>query len=393
MRARIALLLVVPALAAVAPSPAHAATARYCHGKLATIVGTSGNDTLSGKNPLGDVVWLGPGNDSFTGLGGNDTICGRDGRDAIYGGGGNDWIDGGAGKDLLFGGDGNDIVRGGGSADVILADAGDDTIIGGGGKSDTLSYGGSTESITVDGATRTVQAGVDGTDTYSTDVERVVGTQQADTMLGGDEVDWFDGLSGGDTIKGGGGDDVLRGRHATISGGDGDDLIRASGGTVHGGAGGDWLRLSYGSVGYGDAGADLFFLGAGRVTGFGGPDVDTFAVRAVKDAATIAGGGDGAVLTFRGFKRAVTVRLDRGTASWQGGSVRLSAIPVVRGTGHADVLVGSGRNDQLYGGGGDDRLMGGGGNDLLIGQAGRDYADGGAGGDVCVAEVRRRCEA
>lgn len=57
-----------------------------CKGRLATIVGTPGNDTLTGTK----------GRDVIKGLAQNDTLCGGDGYDVIEGNGGNDVIDGGA---------------------------------------------------------------------------------------------------------------------------------------------------------------------------------------------------------------------------------------------------------------------------------------------------------
>jgi Tol biopolymer transport system component len=89
-----------------------------CHGKIATIVGTSAAETLTG----------GPGPDIISGQGGKDTINGLDGKDTICGDAGKDKLNGGKGKDLLNGGKGNDKLNGG---------KGKDTCIGGKGKKDT----------------------------------------------------------------------------------------------------------------------------------------------------------------------------------------------------------------------------------------------------------------
>jgi Tol biopolymer transport system component len=89
-----------------------------CQGKVATIVGTSASETLSG----------GPNADIISGQGGKDTISGLDGKDVICGDAGKDKLNGGKGKDILNGGKGNDKLNGG---------KGKDTCIGGKGKKDT----------------------------------------------------------------------------------------------------------------------------------------------------------------------------------------------------------------------------------------------------------------
>jgi Tol biopolymer transport system component len=89
-----------------------------CHGKVATIVGTSASETLTG----------GPGADVISGQGGKDTVNGGGGKDTICGDAGKDKLNGQAGKDLLDGGKGNDKENGG---------KGKDTCIGGKGKHDT----------------------------------------------------------------------------------------------------------------------------------------------------------------------------------------------------------------------------------------------------------------
>jgi len=127
MRTRTTLLsvLALVAPAAVALAPPAVAAVPTCHGHAATIVGTSGNDTINGT-------------------GGRDVIVGRDGDDVIYGHGGNDVICGNAGADVLYGGYGNDRVYGGfdwihqvssGSSvlwgDTLRGGPGDDLLIGG----------------------------------------------------------------------------------------------------------------------------------------------------------------------------------------------------------------------------------------------------------------------
>lgn len=99
-----------------------------CDGRVATIVGTSGNDTLFGTE----------GPDVIAALQGDDTIWGADGDDVICGGKGNDVIYGGAGFDILFGAQGNDQIYAVHSASNradrrgarMFGGVGDDTIYG-----------------------------------------------------------------------------------------------------------------------------------------------------------------------------------------------------------------------------------------------------------------------
>src|SRR3990172_7888954 len=94
-----------------------------CNGMAATIIGTDGNDNLSGT-PASDIVSLGLGNDKFNGNGGDDVICGGPGNDQLKGNGGNDQI---------FGEDGNDDLQGGNDNDYMIGALGNDKIDGGNG--------------------------------------------------------------------------------------------------------------------------------------------------------------------------------------------------------------------------------------------------------------------
>ena len=103
-----------------------------------TIVGSSGDDTLTGGSDA-DLVIAGAGNDSVDGGGGadfilggqgNDTINGDAGSDTILGGGGSDAIDGGTNDDVLIGGHRNDTIRGDSGTDFIFGGVGRDSIDG-----------------------------------------------------------------------------------------------------------------------------------------------------------------------------------------------------------------------------------------------------------------------
>lgn len=96
-------------LAAGLVGVAPAAAATDCQGETATIVGTSGRDTLRGT--AGDDVIAGLGGaDRILGGGGADVICGDSGADYIRGNAGVDDIEGGSGRDRLLGGRDDDVI-------------------------------------------------------------------------------------------------------------------------------------------------------------------------------------------------------------------------------------------------------------------------------------------
>jgi Tol biopolymer transport system component len=101
-----------------------------CQGRVATIVGTPGDDVIKGTN----------GDDVIIGGDGNDIIRGRRGHDVICGQGGNDKLVGRAGRDILVGGNGDDILNGGKGRDRLFGGKGDDRLSGGKGR-DTLKGG------------------------------------------------------------------------------------------------------------------------------------------------------------------------------------------------------------------------------------------------------------
>lgn len=72
------ILAIVPIPLPIGP-PVTAAIERRCDGRVATIVGTNGPDSLTGAAGPDVIVALG-GDDTVRGLGGADAICGA-GRD------------------------------------------------------------------------------------------------------------------------------------------------------------------------------------------------------------------------------------------------------------------------------------------------------------------------
>lgn len=378
--------MVVGVLGALAP--AQAAATPTCRGLTATIVGTAGDDDLVGT-PLADVVWLGPGNDTFRGDSGNDIICGGAGRDAINGEYGNDIILGESGADRLAGGPGDDSLSGGTGADAFAGGAGNDRINGGRDR-DLLTYLTSLHPITVDGAAGTVDG--EGHDAYA-QVETVQGTADADVMVGGPGSDHFVGAAGADRLSGGGGADILEAAGGTMSGGTGDDLLIVTHGVARGDAGRDVLQLSLGARGYGGDGDDLFRSGIGASSAYGEAGLDSFLVQTPRAVPYLNGGADDDQVSFATFDRAVRIALGRGLATWaRTGKAQLRSINIAYGTRFGDTIRGSSGNDYLSGNGGRDALYGLGGTDILDGGKARDYGNGGRGSDICSTEVRRSCE-
>ena len=146
-----------------------------------TIVGTPGNDTLTGGN----------GNDVICGLGGNDVLTGGNGDDRLYGGSGNDRLDGGNGRDNLQGAAGTDTLVGGNDNDTMDGGSGNDSLNGGNGN-DTMDGGPGNDSL--DGGN---------------DNDTIVAGTGTDQLLGGnnnDSLNSVDGV-GGDSNNGGTGTD------------------------------------------------------------------------------------------------------------------------------------------------------------------------------------------
>ncbi len=98
--------------------------------------------------------------------------------------------------------------------------------------------------------------------------DTVVGTDQADVIVGGSGDDTIDGLEGNDWLHGGAGDD-------TINGDEGDDLVVGGDDNdiLNGGADDDTVYGSYGDdIIFGDAGTDHLFGGEGNDSITGGLD-------------------------------------------------------------------------------------------------------------------------
>ncbi len=174
--------------------PESASASQYSSGGLrCTIVGTSGNDSISGTA-------------------GRDVICGLGGNDTINGLGGNDVLDGGAGNDTLVGGAGNDSLAGGSGTDTVsFVDV-------------------TTSSKSVAANLSTGLASGDGADSLTGD-ENLTGGAGNDTLTGDVNGNTLTGGAGNDTLVGGAGNDSLAGGTGTDAetGGVGIDSCDTSG--------------------------------------------------------------------------------------------------------------------------------------------------------------------
>lgn len=172
-----------------------------CDGRVATIVGTPGDDVLPGT-PGDDVIAALGGNDRILAGDGNDIVCagpgndfvrGQKGVDVLFGGGGRDIMFGNAGPDLLLGGDGNDVLWGGVGPDEIFAGAGNDTV-----------HAGHGHDVAVGGVGNDKLNG-------STGADELWGGQGKDTITGGKGFDELYGQGAEDLLTGGPGEDFLAG--------------------------------------------------------------------------------------------------------------------------------------------------------------------------------------
>lgn len=441
--------------------------------------GDAGDDVLNGGAD-NDSLDGGDGDDQLNGDGGDDNLRGGVGADAFDGGDGIDAVDyrnatsgvtadlqnsgvnagaeaigdtytnvedifgtsfddvlsGDSGANTLNGETGSDILSGRGGNDVINAGLGDDTLIGGAGADtlmgsdgfDTASYHDASTGVTVDLATPGNNTGDALGDTYS-GIEKFVGSDHGDSLLGNGSINELEGGSGNDILhgrggedilRGGAGDDVLQGDEAgdALFGGDGNDTASYAGAnsTVKaylddaasnaGIAAGDTFdsieNLSGGDFNdtlVGDANANTLDGGIGNdnLSGLGGDDVliggegdDELDGGTGADA--LQGGNGTDIASYRDATTGLTI--DFATPANNTGDaagdtfIEVENIygsefgDVISGDNLVNELRGYAGEDTLHGRGGDDTLTGGDGNDVLIGGSGADVISGGDGVDT-----------
>jgi hypothetical protein len=167
--------------------------APWCHGEMALIFGTTGDDTLIGTSDP-DVIHGLAGDDTIRGMAGDDLICGGDDDDTLYGNGGNDTLHGERGEDTLYGAGGADVLHGGGARDILRGQGGADILYGG--LSRDLLIGGNGNDQLHGGAAADDLRGNTGNDT-------LYGDGGTDTLTGGPGRDDLDGGPGTDTCHSG----------------------------------------------------------------------------------------------------------------------------------------------------------------------------------------------
>jgi hypothetical protein len=153
-----------------------------CFGRVLTILGTAGSDTLTGT-PGTDVIETLGGDDVVNGGAGDDLICGGDGVDSINGGAGADRALGKQGNDRIFLRSGADWAFGGPGADLLGGAFGADNLIGDGGRDRLL--------------------GANGND-------RLFGGLGNDVLFGGLGNDFLRGGKGRDRVRGGRGSNDVK---------------------------------------------------------------------------------------------------------------------------------------------------------------------------------------
>lgn len=282
---------------------------------MATINGTSGNDTLQGTEE-------------------EDTIYGYDGNDVLYTGTG-DHTD--APRNYLYGGNGNDTFyiygsSGGSGGNNLYGDSGDDLFIW-----DESSWKGNIYDSSGNYDTIYFTGGLTLSDlviqTYGNDLRITPPTNNSYAVLKGhmtsntiDRITFDDGsiysLNGSTT--------------SLIASTDIDDVVYLS------------------------AAADIFDSGIGDDTVYGMAGDDT-----------LEGGFGTDTINFSLASGAITANLGAGTATGEGNDT-ISGFENIVGSDYNDTLTGDGLGNRIDGGAGDDTIKGNAGIDILNGDAGND---------------------
>ncbi|MCH9806913.1 MAG: right-handed parallel beta-helix repeat-containing protein [Alphaproteobacteria bacterium] len=305
------------------------------------VVGTSGDDRITGSSQNASELY------------------GKNGNDEVAGGAGHDLLHGGKGDDVLVGGSGDDLVRGGSGDDVLIAGLGNDDYRGGSGV-DVLSYAALGDGVDLNASTKTASTS-SGSDKFSS-IEVYQATEFADTIRGSDKNEVFIANGGDDVIRSAGGRD-------TLAGGEGNDTFQYFGRDV---VKSDGTHRGVDAIMDYEAGdiidvSDIARGDAGRIKLVSNDDGGLI-VRAVINGQEVD------VVELVGVEDPADVRFELGTHP--------DADRKLMGTDGDDTLLGAGGKDELHGGAGNDLIKGSGGNDRLFGEAGADTILGGAGDDA-----------
>lgn len=408
--------LTLPALgAAYAADPTATASASApagltCNGQPVTIAATA-NGQIADGTPGADVISAnGFHNLNIKGEGGNDIICGASDPAGTTTG---TTLNGGAGDDILISTGGRDRLIGGAGNDRMTGTINNDVVYGADG------YAAGSTGITVNLAAGTVAGSESGSDTLvGLSNARIFGTDGADTFLGDDAANWFDGGAGADNIHGYGGDDWFHAVNPRYLGGNaGDDTVTVGyGGTAKGGKGDDIIAADPNNILSGashDTGTAVTGYTLSGQTGDDTFKVDTLqtstttwdTAAALHWKGTIAGGKGTDAINFSwlGSNAALRTSVKAGSANWALGHIDYSATEkivgtpgndLLKGSSDDDILFGQDGNDTLRGRKGDDNLHGNQDDDTILGGRGDDKANGGKGTDTCHSVERaKKCEA
>ncbi|MBY0322259.1 MAG: VCBS domain-containing protein [Reyranella sp.] len=356
------------------------------------VAGTATGDASIGSDTLTSI-------ESVQGTAFDDTLIGNSAVNNLFGREGNDTLSGGDGGDFFRGSAGNDIIDGGFAYDYARPDRINDfdavdysvydTNSNPGQASTTLA---TTAGIVANLATHTITGDATvGTDTV-TNIERVIGTNFADTFTGGggSRFEQFQGRAGNDTITGDGVHQT-RAEYNDANGDSGGVTITLSNaadgtGTVVGGNSIGTDTVKYVNQFYGSQYNDVY-------------NASQFTMRLADGQATtpfnvFRGTGGSDVVQGNGYTRVeygdsstgITVDLMAGTVV-HGASTNIPVnSSVALGAAGTDTIsgvrevVGSNFDDVLQGGGTStlnteyEGFRGGAGNDTIIGGAGFDEA-------------------
>jgi Ca2+-binding RTX toxin-like protein len=389
---------------------------------------------------------------TLVGTDGDDSLNSLGGNDALFGGAGNDWLNGGTGADLMVGGAGDDTFivdrvgdavheEAGAGTDIVestaattflaanvenlylagtgningignnldnllYANSGDNVLDGGRGH-DTVSYQYANQGITVSLASASSQnTGGSGSDVlYS--IENLIGTSQADTLVGNTGHNILSGMGGADSLQGGDGNDVLIVsdlNFANVDGGAGTDSLVLTGNN---------LTLDLGNLGSKLQGLERIDIGGNTLTLTA---QEVLALSDTSDQLIVDRSELGSVNIGAGWIQGRDVQLVHGIyQTYRQGAATLlvqtpssDSLPFPGGVftqmvqadpglilladdgtappGNGLTLSGSNQDDSLQGQSGSDALFGLDGNDRLDGAGGSDILVGGQGDDSYVVD-------
>lgn len=263
--------------------------------------------TNTGGGRITGTVYLGDGQDSYTGGNSYDIVYGDEGHDHLVGNGGGDQLTGGTGDDWLNGGAGLDALFGGQGNDTFIVDVSNETVI----ENDTIAAGGGVDWVYAT-ASFTLTQNVENLRLLGTAAIHGTGNSFENTLIGNSAGNRLDGGADHDTMTGGDGSDTYFVDNVL-------DAVNETSATAAGGTDRVVATVSYAL----SANVEQLFLAG---------------------VAPINGAGNG-------------------LANFMIGNGETN---VLNGNGGDDQLNGGGGNDVLLGGFGNDTLIGGSGFDAFL---------------------------